>query len=235
MRQAFGSSGVAGALMIAWGVSWSAAPLRAQDAAWTAASLPRVAEVINGRAETTTFAGRPAVHLVLDAAKEHTDTFMLAMLDAPSFVDGTIRVALAGVPRADAPPDSRGFVGVSFRTGPRGAWSEVFYLRPLNARADDQVRRNHTVQYVSEPQFPWHRLRREAPGKYESYADIAPDEWTTVRIVVSGSTARLFVNGADQPSLVVTDLKRGHVEGRVALWAHAETDAYFGPAIVERR
>jgi len=55
--------------------------------------------------------------------------------------------------------------------GEHGAWSEVFYLRPTNGRADDQLRRNHAVQYVSHLEFPGHRLRQESPGVYESYAD----------------------------------------------------------------
>ena len=51
-------------------------------------------------------------------------------------------------------------------------------------------------------------------------------------IIVAGATARLYVNGAAEPSLVVTDLKRGAGEGRIALWAHVETDAYFGQIVV---
>jgi hypothetical protein len=54
-------------------------------------------------------------------------------------------------------------------------------------------------------------------------------EWTSMKVDVSGTEARLYVNGATQPSLVVTDLKHGVVSGGVALWAHVQTDAYFGP------
>ena len=45
------------------------------------------------------------------------------------------------------------------------------YLRPTNARADDQVRRNHSTQYISFPDYLWLRLRTETPGKYEYYVD----------------------------------------------------------------
>jgi len=82
------------------------------------------------------------------------------------------------------PPDSRGFIGVSFRTGAHGTWSDVFYLRPTNGRADDQLRRNHAVQYVSDPEFSWSRLRQESPGVYESYVDLEPGAWTSMRIEV---------------------------------------------------
>jgi hypothetical protein len=48
-----------------------------------------------------------------------------------------------------------------------------------------------------------------------------------VRIVVEGTTARLFVHGAAQPALVVTDLKLGDAAGAVALWIGPGTEGYF--------
>jgi hypothetical protein len=56
-----------------------------------------------------------------------------------------------------------------------------------------------------------------------------------MKIVVSGTTARLYVNGAAQPCLVVNDLKHGDGAGRIALWAHVETDAHFGAITVSGR
>jgi hypothetical protein len=104
---------------------------------------------------------------------------------------------------------------------------ECFYLRPTNGRAEDQLRRNHSAQYIAHPEFPWHRLRRETPGKYESYVDLVPGEWTKVKVVVSGRDARLFVHGADQPTLIVSDLKLDAAEGAVALWIGPGTEAHF--------
>ena len=194
--------------------------------------LPTILEVVNGRIEVVTYRGIKALKLVPIPDSVGKDAGMLALLDGPEFKDGTIQLDVAGAPRPDAPADSRGFIGVSIRTGPHGAWSEVFYLRPSNGRAADQLRRNHAVQYASDPDFPWHRLRKESPGVYESYADMEAGAWTTMKIVVEGTTARLYVNGASQPSLVVTDLKHGDGAGRIALRAHVETDAYFGPVTV---
>ena len=198
-------------------------------------TLPVIGETINGRIESTTFHGRPALHFVVDPAKARTDEAMFGFIDGAPFTNGRIDFSVAARPRPDAPADSRGFVGLSFRTGPHATWSEVFYLRPLNARVDDQLRRNHTLQYVSEPDFPWQVLRKESPGTYESYADLEAGAWIDVRIEVDGTRARLFLNGAAEPSLVVNDLKHGAGPGRVALWAHVETDAWFGPVTVTRR
>jgi len=195
----------------------------------------RFSEVLNGCAEIVDHRGRRAVKLVPSAETEGKDEDMLALLADAPFRDGVIEIGVAGAPRPGMPPDSRGFIGLAFRTGEHGEWSEVFYLRPTNARCDDQLRRNRSVQYVCNPEFPWHRLRQEHPGKYESYADLEPGAWTAMRIVVSGTAARLYLNGAEQPCLVVNDLKHGNAGGRIALWAHVETEAYFGTITMTAR
>jgi hypothetical protein len=184
-------------------------------------------EVIGGKAEIATYSGRRALHLFSSPDHLEADASMLAIVTSTNFKDGTIEVEVAGTPRAGAPPDSRGFIGVVFRAQDHGARGENIYLRPANGRADDQLRRNHSTQYESIPDFPWHRLRKESPGVYESYVDLEAGVWTKIKIVVSGTKVQLFVNGADQPCLIVNDLKLGDTRGQIALWAHLTTDAYF--------
>ncbi len=218
-----------------WAFSARLDPASSGEPSRAASELPRVSEVVNGRTELVTYRGRRALKLVPAPETAGKDEEMLALVEGAEFRDGVIQVDVAGAPRPGAPPDSRGFIGLSFRTGARGEWSEVFYLRPTNGRAEDQLRRNHAVQYASEPEFPWHRLRKESPGVYESYADMEAGAWTSMRIEVAGTTARLYVNGATQPCLIVQDLKHGDRSGRIALWAHVETDAYFSPITVTSR
>ncbi len=202
-------------------------PRRAQDP-----GLPSFTQVINARTETVTYRGVRAIKLVPTEESANTDGSMLAIINRPLFQDGTIEASVAGAPREGMPADARGFIGIAFRAGDHGEWSEIFYLRPTNGRADDQLRRNHSVQYVSHPDYPWYRLRQETPGVYESYADLETGAWTPVRIEVSGHTARLYVNHQPQPCLIVNDLKHGDGPGRIALWANTQTDAYFGPVTV---
>jgi 3-keto-disaccharide hydrolase len=184
-------------------------------------------EAVNGSAEMATYEGRRALHLSPPPNHQSADDAVLAIVTATNFRNGTIEVEVAGKPRADAPGDSRGFIGILFRTQGHGARGENFYLRPTNGRADDQLRRNHSAQYESLPDFPWHRLRKENPGVYESYADLQAGTWTKMKIVVSGSKAQLYVNGAEQPCLIVNDLKLGDTRGQIALWSHSTTDGYF--------
>ena len=188
---------------------------------------PSALETINTKAKVVKYKGRDALQLLPLAGKEKSDEGMLAILNGTSFKDGTIEVEVSGAPRSDASPDMRGFIGIAFRVQTHGEALECFYIRPSNGRADDQLRRNHSLQYVSDPDYGWKRLRTESPGVYESYADLVPGEWTKIKVVVSGTKAMLYVNGADQPALVVNDLKRGDSQGAIALWSHTSTDGYF--------
>ena len=177
--------------------------------------------------------GRDAVQLVENAGAAENQA--IAILKGSDIQDGVIETEIAGLPKAGAREGSRGFVGIAFRVQGQGEKFECFYLRPTNGRADDQLRRNHVTQYISHPDWPWHRLRKEVPGVYESYTDVVPGEWTKVRIEVEGTKARLFVNGAKQPCLIVNDLKHGVSRGAIALWIGQDTEAYFSEVKVTGR
>ena len=172
--------------------------------------------------------GRRAMRMVERGSPERA----MAILVGSDFQDGVIEALVAGAPLPGAIPQARGFVGISFRVSEEGARGETFFLRPTNGRAPDQLRRNHATQYQSSPDFPWHRLRSEAPGQYESYVDLEPGVWTQLRIVVSGTRAELFVHDAAQPCLVVNDLKLGVARGAVALWIGSGTEAFFADVLV---
>jgi hypothetical protein len=157
-----------------------------------------------------------------------TDTF--AFVPGLDFHDGTIEVDVAGSSLPDAPPNARGFIGVAFRIDAEGGSfaCEGFYVRPSNGRAEDQVRRNRATQYFSYPGYDFDRLRREAPGQYESYTDLMVGEWTHLRIEVSGVTAQFYVGAAAQPALIVRDLKRGpDAHGTVGLFVGIGADGHF--------
>jgi hypothetical protein len=184
-------------------------------------------EVVNATGEVMTYRGRPALHLVPLPDHRTTSDAMLAILTGRDFKDGTIEIDVAGSRRPDSAPEERGFIGIAFRVQGHGSSFENIYLRPVNGRADDQLQRNHSVQYASLPDFPWNRLRAESPGQYESYVDLEAGAWTKMKITVSGTKARLYVNDSPQPCLIVNDLKLGESHGQIALWAHWSTDGYF--------
>ncbi len=198
----------------------------------TAIALDRLDEQQprNVKTEWVRYKGRKALRVIDTAAPDAADGIQLVILNRTDFRDGTIEIELTGEPSPTAKSTApRGFVGVAFRVtldaAKDAAKYECFYLRPTNGRADDQVRRNHSTQYISYPDFPWFRLRKEFPEKYESYADVVPGEWTRLKIEVRGDKARLYVQGSPQPALVVNDLKQ--TQGKIALWVGTETIAHF--------
>ena len=160
--------------------------------------------------------------------EEQAKAEMLAPIEGVEFDSGVIEAEIAGQPAAGAPAGARGFVGIAFRLQSDMQTYDAFYLRPTNGRAEDQERRNHAAQYISHPDWPWSRLRKETPSKYEAYVDLVTGAWTKIKIDVRGDRARLFVHDQEQPTLIVNDLKTGaQRKGGVALWIDAGTVAHF--------
>jgi hypothetical protein len=198
----------------------------------------RVLQPHNVAATVVTHAGRRSVRLTMSndakqrlaglTVEQQARYETLAVLTGTDFGNGVIEAEVAGAPAPDAPAGARGFVGIAFRVRPDLVTYDAFYLRPTNGRALDQERRNHAVQYISHPAYTWERLRRETPSRYEAYVDLEPDVWTRIRIEVAGDSARLFVHGQSQPTLIVNDLKTGaQARGAVALWINPGTVAHF--------
>lgn len=172
-------------------------------------------QAINARVLWVDYRGRRALKLAPLEGHEHdTDQEMAAVLTGSDFRDGIIEVDVAGARRQ----------GYSTAED-----------RPENARLKNQLFRNRSTQYESSPDFPWQRLREDSPGVYESYVDLESGEWTRLKIDVPGVSARLYVNGARQPCLVVNDLKLGESHDAIALWARISSDAYFANLRVQRR
>jgi hypothetical protein len=188
-------------------------------------------ELKNTQAVIATLHGKSALKLT-EAESGQGEAF--AAIKDVRFRSGTIDLEVAGAPLKTAPDAARGFVGVAFRMQPGGSRYEFIYIRPTNGRTEDQLRRNHSTQYASFPDWPWERLRQETPGVYESYADMVPGEWTRLKIVVQGTNAMLYVGGATQPCLIVHDLKLGDVEGSVALWIGPGTEGHFRDLTISR-
>jgi len=183
----------------------------------------------NVKTELVTYKGRKALRVIDTTPVDVADGIQLVILNTPEFTDGTIEVEMAGAPKENAENTAaRGFVGMAFRLNTDSTAAphyECFYVRPTNGRTEDQVRRNHATQYISYPDRPWFELRKDFPGKYESYADMVAGEWIRMRIEVHGKNANLFLDDRPQPVLVVTDLTQEH--GKIALWVGTDTVAHF--------
>ena len=172
--------------------------------------------------------GKEAIRVIKDSSVKEVDEPTFAKINEIQFKNGTIEVKVLSRLLKNAPDYARGFIGAAFRINDSNTKYESIYLRPVNARVDDQVRRNHSIQYYSYPDYKFDRLRKESPEKYESYSDLEMNEWITIRIEVRDSQAKLFLDNNQQPSLIVNDLKYGaDVTGAIGLWVEVGTEGFF--------
>jgi hypothetical protein len=152
-------------------------------------------------------------------------------LDGYDFGNGVIEVDILG----RSQPVQGSFVGVAFRVVDAQTHDAV-YFRPFNFRAADSTRHAHAVQYVSQPQWTWQRLRTEHPGTYEQAVVPEPDgdEWFHVRVVVERPKVSVFVNDRTEPSLVVSELS-DRSRGSIGLWVGEGSPGHFANLRVTRR
>ncbi|MDB5257406.1 MAG: hypothetical protein JWM14_2101 [Chitinophagaceae bacterium] len=189
---------------------------------------PENFDTYNVTLQSATHKGKEGLSAVQTKDTDNDRQYTFARLKDFDFHNGTIEITLSGEPKKGAIETARGFVGIAFRVPEDTSKFEVIYLRPTNGRAEDQVRRNHSTQYVSHPGYTWPKLRKEFPEKYESYVDLVAGEWTRIKIEVQDGKAKLYVNGADQPALIINDLKQGPTwRGSIGLWIGIGTQAYF--------
>lgn len=136
-----------------------------------------------------------------------------AYLPGVEFGNGTIELDLKG-------RDVQGasFIGVAFH-GVDGTTYDAIYFRPFNFRTDDPARVLRAVQYISHPAHPWQKLRAEHPGQYEKPVKPVPDpnDWFHARVVVASPKVSVFVDGAAEPCLTVTQLSDRR-KGLAGIW-----------------
>lgn len=197
----------------------------------------RVFEPVNVKAEIVEFQGekvmkveRDLVAFPFDKAIEvqTVDDRHFLKLNNFTFRDGTFEVKLLSRVQQPSPmAASQGFIGLYFRVNEDNSAFESIYLRPNAGRSNIQAMRNHTVQYFAFPGYKFADLRKEAPGLYETWADIGLDEWITMRITVTGEKAELYLNDAKYASFIVNKMKGTSKSGTLGLFVDIGTEGYF--------
>lgn len=142
-------------------------------------------------------------------------------LNDSDFDNGTIELEIKG---KNAPGQS--FVGLAFHGEDNEAFDAV-YFRPFNFKNPE--RNMNSVQYIAMPEYDWSVLREAHPGKYENTAQPTPDpvdDWFSARIVVNHPQVKVYVNGADEPTLEVEQLSERR-EGKVGFWVGNGSEGWF--------
>lgn len=185
-------------------------------------------EAINVTASVEKLKGNKTIKVIKRSAVGEFDEPTFARVKDIDFTNGTIEVKVLSRLLPNAPELARGFIGIAFRINDSNSKFENIYIRPTNGRAENQLRRNRSIQYFSYPDFKFDRLSKEAPGEYEAYSDMALNQWIKLKLVVNGTKAQLYINNNKQPSLVVNDLKHGAFSsGAIGLWVDIGTEGFF--------
>jgi hypothetical protein len=102
------------------------------------------------------------------------------------------------------------------------------YIRPLNGRGLNPPAPRHirAIQYYGYPGWKFDRLREEEPdGGWEQGADIAPGEWTHLRLDIDERRLVAHVNGV--VALDIAQAKLDPADGQIGLWVDIGTEGYF--------
>ncbi len=135
-----------------------------------------------------------------------------AYLNDVEATDGTMEFDIAFGPE-------RGFVGAVWRMLDYENHEE-FYIRPHQSGNPDANQYSPVFNRLSAWQL-YHGEGYGAPVDYDF------DEWIPVKIVFSGAEAEIYIEDMAQPLLVVPELKREVVSGKVGLRVKNFAPAYF--------
>lgn len=154
----------------------------------------------------------------------------VAWVEGLDFGYGTIDVSIRG-----KDVQGQSFVGIAF-WGRDDETYDGIYFRPFNFYGEEQIRRDHSVQYISHPDYTWSVLRSEHPGVYESALASPPDpnDFFGARIVLEESEIRVYLEGEDVPALTVTPLSDRR-SGQIGLWVGNGSDGAWADLVLTRR
>jgi hypothetical protein len=119
-------------------------------------------EQVNVSMTVEKMSGKEVIKVIKDSSVKEVDEPTFVRLKGINFKNGIIEVKVLSRLLKDAPDFARGFIGIAFRINDSNTNYESIYIRPVNARVDDQVRRNHSIQYYSYPDYKFDRLRKES-------------------------------------------------------------------------
>jgi hypothetical protein len=144
------------------------------------------------------------------------------------FSTGTIEVDLKG-----KNVFQQSFLGIAFH-GIDTTTYDAIYFRPFNFQSADTLRKKHTVQYISQPDYTWEKLRNEHPLIYENAVNPFPQakDWFHARIIVGKDSITVYVNHSPKASLKVKKLNNSN-NGMIGLWNFG-LDGDFANLVVKK-
>ena len=137
----------------------------------------------------------------------------MAIIKDLEFDKGVIELELKG---ENKPGQS--FIGIAFNIQNDTTY-EAIYFRPFNFRSVEEMRRQHSVQYIHHPKYTWRFLRTNYEGQFESEypRQPMPDEWFGVRVKVDDKEIHVYDQETNTELLSIERLTK-QVSNTIGLW-----------------
>ena len=92
------------------------------------------------------------------------------------------------------------------------------------------------MQYISQPNFTWEKLRKEQNAVFEKAIIHPPDpnDWFKMKLVVDNRTVKVYINNAPQASLIVEKLDDRH-SGKIGLFTADSSGGDFKTIKINHR
>ena len=135
------------------------------------------------------------------------------ILEDIEFDKGIIEVELLGENNP-----GKSFIGIAFNIQNDSTF-EAVYFRPFNFVAEEQIRKDHMVQYIFHPEFSWRKLRDERTGEFENEISDPPNpnDWFKAIIMISDTKVEVYINEISKPVLSV-DRLTSTKSNKISIW-----------------
>ena len=153
----------------------------------------------------------------------------LGILKEIEFDKGLIEVELKGENNP-----GKSFIGIAFNIQNNETY-EVVYFRPFNFVAEEQIRKDHMVQYIFHPEFTWRKLRDERTGEFEDEIPIPPnpDGWFLAKIKITSEKIEVYVDELPEPVLSIDRLTAPKSK-KIGIWTGFGSSGRFRNLILKK-
>ena len=179
-----------------------------------------------------------AVNRIISPYGEHSDAIEmnakngdgLGILEDIEFDKGIIEIELLGENNP-----GKSFIGIAFNIQNDSTY-EAIYLRPFNFVAEEQIRKDHMIQYIFHPEFTWRKLRSERTAEFESEISDSPnpDNWFKVKISIDNEKVEVYVNEISEPVLTVSRLTKSK-SNKIGIWTGFGSSGRFRNLVFQKQ
>ena len=153
----------------------------------------------------------------------------LGILEDIEFDKGVIEIEFLGENNP-----GKSFIGIAFNIQNDNTY-EAIYFRPFNFVAEEQIRKDHMVQYIFHPEFTWRKLRNERTGEFEDEISDPPnpDDWFKAIIKITDNTVDVYLNKLIEPVLSVDRLTLSK-SNKIGIWTGFGSSGRFKNLVLRR-